>query len=154
MARKHTNRYEDLTPYTDCPCDELLGFDPLAIGWLNRKRPFTTGKIPDGFLEKLVLFCLPENTVCPLPRQRPCTLANHPVPAINHNGREIPLGTAEIRVIGEEEIYAASTLIYHYIKDHNYLPPQEFIDALLNGPQPGSSEFRALIRALQAADSY
>lgn len=153
MAKRKRNQREDLTPYSDCPCDEILGFDPLAVGWLEHGQPFTIGSVPQGFAEQLLGFCQPEYGVCPLPRPRPCPLDNHPV-IITINGREVNLGTAEIRVIGEEEIYAAPALIYHFVTAHHYQPPDEFVDAVLNGPQPQSAEFRALIRTLQAAESY
>ena len=43
---------------------------------------------------------------------------------------ELRLGSAEIRVFGREEgTYAAPDLIYHYVVDHHYLPPEEFIKA-------------------------
>ena len=29
-------------------------------------------------------------------------------------------------------IYAAPNLIYHYVKEHRYLPPMEFINAVLS----------------------
>ncbi len=28
------------------------------------------------------------------------------------------------------KVYAAPTLIYHYMKNHNYRPPNEFLEAL------------------------
>ncbi|MCX7805518.1 MAG: hypothetical protein N3A38_10060 [Planctomycetota bacterium] len=38
----------------------------------------------------------------------------------------------EIRVLGRDgKIYAAPTLIYHYVVAHKYRPPQEFIDAVM-----------------------
>jgi hypothetical protein len=41
------------------------------------------------------------------------------------------LGSAEIRVPGANgRIYAAPDLIYHYMKDCNYLPPREFLEAI------------------------
>lgn len=41
------------------------------------------------------------------------------------------LGSAEIRVPGKGvKSYAAPNLLYHYIKDCGYLPPQEFLDAV------------------------
>jgi hypothetical protein len=41
------------------------------------------------------------------------------------------LGSAEIRVKGAGgKVYAAPNLIYHYMKDCGYLPPQEFLGAL------------------------
>lgn len=42
------------------------------------------------------------------------------------------LGSAEIRVKAKDgRIYAAPNLIYHYVAEHDYDPPKEFIEALL-----------------------
>ena len=39
----------------------------------------------------------------------------------------------EIRVRGDERtVYAAPTLIVHYVEAHRYRPPEEFIAAVLN----------------------
>jgi hypothetical protein len=44
----------------------------------------------------------------------------------------LELGNGEIRVIGSAgKVYASPVMIYHYMSEHNYLPPQEFIDAVL-----------------------
>ena len=40
------------------------------------------------------------------------------------------LGFGEVLVDGDGEIYAAPTLIVHYIDRHNYLPPDQFLTAL------------------------
>ena len=57
---------------------------------------------------------------------------------------ELWLGSAEIRVFSNEGVtYAAPNLIYHYIVDHHYLPPEEFIRAVLEGPLPDSPEYLA-----------
>ena len=53
------------------------------------------------------------------------------------------IGNGEIRVRGEGLVYAAPALIYHYVVDHNYRPPDEFIAAVLDG-DPTSPEHRAL----------
>jgi len=41
-------------------------------------------------------------------------------------------------------VYAAPDLIYHYVVEHHYCPPDEFIQAVLEGPLPGSLEYEAL----------
>ena len=47
-------------------------------------------------------------------------------------GQENSLGSAEIRVKGKDgKVYAAPTLIYHYVAAHDYDPPKEFVEALL-----------------------
>jgi hypothetical protein len=44
----------------------------------------------------------------------------------------VPCGHAEIRVVGGDgTIYAAPTLVHHYVRGHNYQPPQPFVEALL-----------------------
>ena len=51
-----------------------------------------------------------------------------------HNGYQIVLGAAEIRVLDlcRKVVYAAPNLIIHYIIDHKYLPPKEFVEELSN----------------------
>ena len=52
------------------------------------------------------------------------------------------LGGSEIRVFSPRgQIYAAPTLIYHYINTHHYDPPDEFMRALYEGPAAGSREY-------------
>ncbi len=47
------------------------------------------------------------------------------------NDTQLLLGSAEIRVFGQDSIiYAAPTLIYHYVSVHHYNPPKEFLEAL------------------------
>lgn len=147
--QKQTSTPPDLSIYIHCPADEAIGLDPLAVGFLNGRREYPQGKPPAKFAKKLLRFCHPQLTVCAVRTIRPCSLCHETVTDIEIEGQSYILGSAEIRVIGEEDIFAAPTLIYHYVTAHNYLPPAEFIDAVLNGPQPDSAEYRALIRTLR-----
>jgi hypothetical protein len=58
------------------------------------------------------------------------------------------LGSAEIRVFSNEgRIYAAPNLLFHYVCEHHYRPPKEFVQALRTGPRPPSQAyFDALMR--------
>ena len=50
---------------------------------------------------------------------------------IDIDGVSMHLGSAEIRVQGiDGAVYAAPNLIYHYMANHNYLPPEEFLGAI------------------------
>ena len=61
---------------------------------------------------------------------------------MEHDSEKLVLGSQEIRILGSDGIiYAAPNLIYHYVVDHNYLPPKEFIEALINSPLPEAIEF-------------
>jgi len=55
------------------------------------------------------------------------------------------IGDGEIRVLGKSAIYAAPALIYHYVVEHQYKPPDEFIEAILVG-EPDSMEQKELFR--------
>ena len=53
------------------------------------------------------------------------------------DGRELELGNGEIQICGEgSAVYVAPTMILHYIIDHHYLPPAEFIQAVRVGRMP------------------
>lgn len=51
----------------------------------------------------------------------------HPV-----GGGEMRLGSAEIVVKSSSgQVFVAPNLIVHYIEAHSYLPPREFVEAVL-----------------------
>jgi hypothetical protein len=129
--------YADLSAYeyTDPPED---GDRHLNIGWLDAEHPFTKGVLGDEALERLdnlrsspvnlfrgshaCDFCLAE-----LRTQLPET-GTALISALRDTGA---LGNGEIVVKGAEAWYHAPVLITHYIRRHGYLPPQEFVDAVL-----------------------
>jgi hypothetical protein len=143
-----TKRYiEDLDQYEGCNDKERFGMNPLAVAFLQRGQRFETGTTTGKTLALVLKFCDPRWTVCAIPQPRNCPLCNSRAAAVL-GGREVVLGSAEIRVIGEEDIFAAPDLLYHYIEAHNYMPPPEFLVALKTA-KAGSIEHRALINALR-----
>ena len=53
------------------------------------------------------------------------------------SGQEIDVGNGEIRIADEDGlVFAAPTIILHYIVEHCYLPPDAFIEALRFGRVP------------------
>jgi hypothetical protein len=64
-------------------------------------------------------------------------------------GEMLQLGSAEIRVFAESgAIYAAPDLIYHYMVEHRYKPPDQFVSALRSGPHPFSKEYQDRLAAV------
>jgi hypothetical protein len=54
-----------------------------------------------------------------------------------YHGRTLALGSAELWVFdAHEQVYRAPNLIYHYVADHHYQPPDVFIQALLTSDSP------------------
>jgi hypothetical protein len=71
------------------------------------------------------------------------------IPLLEFEGETLKFGSAEIRVIGSDSvIYAAPNLVFHYVRDHGYKPPQSFIDAVLAEPAPDSQEYQGRLREL------
>src|SRR5215469_9958674 len=104
----------------------------LAVGWLDEHHGFSKGKVAKDRMEKILSLCFK-----PVNQTRGFHISPFlPSPGLNtyqvkYNDRKMSLGSAEISVAGRnDKIYAAPNLIYRYIKDWGYLPPQEFLDAL------------------------
>lgn len=126
--------YEDLTPYNYSHyCTKELN-----VGWLQKGQPFTIGKVPEGFLEKLQTYLTSDFTVFHYMGDHDCEFCNKRESA-----------SCEIRTVSiDGTVYAAPELIKHYIESHGYLPPQEFIDSVMNGINPGSKEYSDIINKL------
>jgi hypothetical protein len=117
------------------------------VGWLDESTPFPTGPTSTAFRQKLLSYCRPEYVVQRYMGVHTCQFCAEPEPVVQvqWEGERFALGDGEIRVIGTDVVYAAPTLIYHYVAEHGYQPPQEFVEAVLKGPGPGSAEHRILI---------
>ena len=132
--------YEDLTTY-----EYGAKEDSLNIGWLDKDHLFHKGDVPYAFIEKLWKCLRYPVRICR--GFHVCNLCKNPergVPIAEFKGKRREVGYYEIRVWGKAgSVYAAPSLIFHYILQHGYKPPQEFIDAVMeseeaNGlPLPG-----------------
>jgi hypothetical protein len=123
--------YPDLTPYAYL--QERPDENVVNIGWLDAGHEYPRGSVPDAFLARLFDLCAsPVNRtrgyhLCPF-----CAVKKMGLPAAL-GGRKVTLGSAEIRVPASDgKAYAAPDLIFHYVRDHEYQPPDEFVDAVLS----------------------
>lgn len=130
--------YKDLTPYSYLPEEIPANFPALNVGWLERGEEFPTGSTSDEFAAGLI------RLIKDHPRARTrgwhsCSLPHGdfrlPYPLrVEVDGQAVTLGAAEVRLIGaDQRIFIAPDLIYHYVIDHQYLPPKEFVEAVLLG---------------------
>lgn len=121
--------YEDLTE-----CDyfgEEYSKILTAVGWLENGRVFSTGESPKEFYEKLCEFSKNPWTfvICAGPHE--CNLCQF----------EGATSSQNIFFPHNGKIYVCPKLITHYINNHFYLPPVEFIEAVLACPTQGSVEY-------------
>lgn len=106
--------YDDLTPYQ---YDSIKWMkNPVNIGWLDDGKDYPKGEVPDGFLNKLA--------------SAPCChhhKGSHSCPFCNRSR------SSEVNyVVGDKITYVFPNMLSHYISKHEYKPPQEFIDAVMN----------------------
>jgi hypothetical protein len=120
--------YADLTPYEFWPNSDESA---LNVGWLESGHPFSVGQVPDGVVETLLRLSLNNavNRTRGFHRCDLCLDAPRPV-FMRVDDQDVALGSAEIRITGSRATYAAPTLISHYISEHSYLPPLDFIEGV------------------------
>ena len=139
--------FPDLTPYEyyvedgDAPA--------LNVGWLDAEHEFARGTPPDGFLARLKEFsCTRVKQMRGFERCPFCP----EIHSLMEPGKNTPEDTelyhacfedgryssAEIRVTGADGlIYASPVMIVHHVQDHGYLPPQDFVDAVMQHKSHG-----------------
>ena len=143
--------FKDLTPRTYSK-DVKTSLPVMFIGWLSKSESFIEGETSQEFRAKLHEFCLDENIVFLMRGFHSCEFCTlswiewgRQHPKYGKNAECMGIGNGEIRIMGENRLYAAPALIYHYVVEHNYKPPKEFIEAILTGPPPGSKEHMTLL---------
>lgn len=109
--------FADLSPYTySTRSDKRV---VVNVGWLDAAIPFHTGsEKSERFLKTL------KGSV--VSRRMHATRGFHDCPFCRS-----ARGSAEVWFDGPKRTYAAPELIAHYVENHKYCPPQEFIDAVL-----------------------
>ena len=102
-----------------CTYSDPEGTD-LAVGWLSKDNPFPTGKT--SYIFRLNLAWIVEHRLINQTKGfHTCDMCGE------------SKGSSEIRITGKDgKIYASPSMIVHYVDDHFYKPPQEFIDAVLS----------------------
>jgi len=164
--------YPDLSSY-----DFARGHPPGTknVGWLQKGHQFEKAIPTEDTLDSLWSLCT--ISMMQTRGVHQCDLCETPqtVYAVRH-GIRVLLGTSEIRVFSrggdvsplrrhlrEREsggllfiqsstvpfaIYAAPTLVYHYVRTHHYKPPDEFLRALSEEPRPPSPKYFERLKEL------
>ena len=120
----------DLSPYVDMRGQVVP--NALTVGWLDTEHEFLRGDAPKEVLQRLsaLSFRLVNQTRGLF--RSPFLPTTAPHPTVEYNGKSMRLGSAEIWVESADgTIFVSPNLICHYIRDCSYLPPREFLNALM-----------------------
>ena len=128
-----------MTYYTDLSETTMItaGSHIRAIGWLDDKHVFQAGEAPAEFVRKLqkIIEKYAESEgalgwiLDSFFGYHTCELCHK----FDHGGNfGVPAG---------QVLYVAPAMISHYVEEHGYLPPQQFIDAVLESPIPGAKDY-------------
>lgn len=123
--------YDDLVPYHYNLPLELS--DVFTIGWLSRTHKFRVGQVSQDATEAMEELVASSRTN-KMRGYHLCEFCDSREPiVIKHKSEQIALGSAEIWIpsTGGIGVFAAPDLVYHYVVAHMYLPPQDFINAVL-----------------------
>jgi hypothetical protein len=116
----------------------------VHVGWLDGSRPFPKGPVESRLIKKMKL--LMEKPVeryrgvhlcelCVAPPDLEKTIVPNRIGLIDPNCSWAKWaaqrkGNGEIRVASSGVTFAAPVLIVHYIEEHCYLPPAQFLKAI------------------------
>jgi hypothetical protein len=135
--------YPDLSTETDV----ARGPHVRAIGWIHAADPFPTGPSTLAFVDRLDALTQHAGASSAA-LGFPDFMGSHTCELC---GRA--QGTQNLGVVWGSKLYVAPELVLHYVRVHAYRPPDEFVEAVLCSPLPGSAEFGALVEALRAHDA-
>ena len=124
--------FVDLTPYEYSAKRSIVHV--YNIGWIE-----DAGQCRIGLTDPQVSFILEyyyTDLIANLTRgHHGCALCGSREPRLVYEDRRIILGAAELWIPSEQgKIFAAPDLVIHYLRDHSYAPPDEFIVAVLRLP--------------------
>ena len=108
------------------------GLTLRAVGWLERPG-FPTGSVSRDCVDALV--ALQGGVFHDGYRGiHSCTLCGKTLPEVRWRGRKVVLkGHGHYLVQLGQIVYMAPSLLLHYMLDHEYRPPDEFVQAVVQG---------------------
>ena len=107
----------------------------LSVGWLAKGKPFLTGPTSESFRAALDDLCR-NHSKSHCWGYHECEFCRDASPGDDDYFARMGNGEIEVRST-KGTWYAAPCLITHYVSEHDYCPPEEFIEAVLNPGEIG-----------------
>jgi hypothetical protein len=104
-----------------------------AVGWLG-KPGFTTGQVSEDCIEALYIAHADHIIADSFQGWHICTFCGVSRPSISWRGQILNLsGQGHYLVQMDKIVFMAPELVLHYVLEHQYCPPQEFMQATIYG---------------------
>ena len=136
---------EGMTHFQDLDCRTLVvNVEAVrAVGWLSSDHPYPRGPVPAEFLPALRTLRARWHAILDLLSWWPACMGVHQCEfcrdCLDNGDIAVPSGTL---------LFVSPTMLVHYVEVHGYLPPADFINAVLGCPDPSSPEYSAAIVAI------
>jgi hypothetical protein len=105
-----------------------------AIGWLHPDHPYTKGEVSVAFLARLKEFTARSGQSA----EALYFGASGGIRTCEFCG--MAHGAANFGVPCDELLFVVPEMVVHYIEQHGYRPPAEFVAAVLRSPLPDSED--------------
>lgn len=109
-----------------------------AIGWLHPAYPYTKGEVPAEFLARLKEFTA---------RNGDSAEALYFGAFGGYHTCEFcgqAHGIGNFGVPNGNLLFVAPEMVVHYVEEHGYRPPVEFVEAVLRSPLPDTEEYQLI----------
>lgn len=131
-----TPYYRDLSRYKnqEYVSPELFK-EVYNVGWLGTEHSFPTGEANPNLLIKIKSLLLERRGGAHLVLERgirSCPFCKHSIAIPRKNLSDWNLGIGEIWIPFNGKVYASPDMIFHFISEHSYKPPQIFEKAVLD----------------------
>jgi hypothetical protein len=126
--------------FPDMGCESLVadGDHVRAIGWLHPDHPYTKGEVSAEFLARLKEFAVR----CGDSAEALYFGAFGGFHTCEFCGRA--LGIGNFGVPSGDLLFVAPEMVVHYIEQHGYRPPPEFVAAVLRSPLPDTDDYQVI----------
>src|SRR5689334_4498125 len=114
-----------------------------AVGWLSRHHPYSQGHVSDAPKARLNDYCRRWGLSCEALWWPVCAGVHRCEFCLQF------MAAGHFGVPAQDVLYVCPEMIGHYVEAHGYLPPREFLDALLVAPVPGTEEYAAAVASFR-----
>lgn len=128
-------QFPDFSPY--CYFEHYYRNKTVNIGWIDVTQPYPQAAPPSGFLDRLFEYAKVSVSLARGAHFCEVCGPDRQFQGFGPARERLFLGMGEVRVFAADgATFAAPNLIYHYVADHSYAPPDMFIEAVMTRPGP------------------